>query len=120
MELEPANRIVLTRAGDACRKLRRLEAAERYYRAALAIGFDTYATLGLAQLARMSGDPTRAIPLLLDLLAREPGNDRAALEAADCYVETGEPARAVELLARFPESGSKAARIREKLAELGS
>ncbi len=119
LELEPANRIVLTRAGDACRSLRKLEQAERYYRAALAIDFDSYAMLGMAQAARMGGDPARAVQLLLELLGREPGNDRAALEAADCYVEMGETARAVEVLEQFPESGPKHARIREKLAGLG-
>ena len=53
----PDNRIILTRAGDACRNLGRLERAESYYRRALAAGPDVFAQIGLARLESRRAAP---------------------------------------------------------------
>ena len=103
----PNNQIVLTRAGDACRKLGELSRAAQYYNKALRLGFDLYAEIGLASLQVIEGDLSQATERLLELRKREPLNARIVQELADCYSASGDPRSAEMLMREFEEQGGK-------------
>jgi tetratricopeptide (TPR) repeat protein len=93
LTVSPGNRIILTRAGDACRSLGELGMAEQYYQEALSLGFDLYAEIGLAQVYMIEGNLPPAIRRLERLLEREPANLRVQQALADCYRAAGEEGR---------------------------
>lgn len=81
---DPNNKIVLTRAGDALRLLGRLDEASSRYSAALAVGFDRFAAMGLATVLKMSGQYQEALNHLHDIAHSDPDNPRIQQLIADC------------------------------------
>ncbi|HTZ52035.1 MAG TPA: tetratricopeptide repeat protein [Spirochaetia bacterium] len=97
LRASPGNRIILTRAGDACRSIGELDQAERYYREALSLGFDLYAEIGIALIQMIEGSLAPAVNRLQRLLEREPSNPRVLRALADCErAAAGEAAAAGE------------------------
>jgi tetratricopeptide (TPR) repeat protein len=118
----PKDRIVLTRAGDACRTLGRLDQARSYYTEALAVGYDLFAELGMAKIEATEGNWPEAIRRLRALHGREPANLRVATDLADCHQLSGDPAEAARVLEGFagrldPDAEPPRA-VEERLAEL--
>lgn len=81
---DPANKIVLTRAGDALRQLGRFDAAQSRYDAALQIGFDCFAAMGLATVLKFRGHDRESLGYLREILKSDPNNARVQQLAADC------------------------------------
>ena len=52
LETDPQNRMILTRAGEASLRLGNEDAAEEYFKKALAVGEDMYALVGMARLEK--------------------------------------------------------------------
>ena len=113
LEKDPQNRVILTRAGDAHRTMGELDEAEECYRAALAIGDDLYANLGLAIAARMRGDREAAIEMLNELKRREPDNHRVYVELAATHARAGSPEDAIRVLAEYQAGGRTNAHVDE-------
>jgi tetratricopeptide (TPR) repeat protein len=113
LTISPGNRIILTRAGDACRIIGELERAETLYKEALAVDFDLYAEIGMASVMMIRGELDQAIGRLLPLLEKEPLNPRVAQELADCYRAADDPDSAERLISDFVERGGK---LREQAA----
>jgi tetratricopeptide (TPR) repeat protein len=105
--LQPRNRIVLTRAGDACRRIGELGKAEAYYQRAIDVGFDLFAELGLAAIQVVRGRYADAVERLRKLLEREPLSSRVVDELAACYRMDGDGAAAEQVLADFESRGGK-------------
>jgi tetratricopeptide (TPR) repeat protein len=122
LSVTPDNRIVLTRAGDACRTLGLLDRARSYYQQALSLGYDLFAELGLAGIEIVEGRWADAERRLEALRPREPGNLRVITELADCYEMSGRPQQALELLEASAGQGESPtggpAAIRERLESL--
>jgi len=81
---DPANKIVLTRAGDALRHLGQIDAAQARYQAALQIGFDCFAAMGLATVLKIQGHYQEALTQLQSVLAGDPANPRLQQLVTDC------------------------------------
>ena len=81
---DPANKIVLTRAGDALRQLGQIDAAQARYQAALQIGFDCFAAMGLATVLKIQGHYQEALTQLQSVLAGDPANPRLQQLVTDC------------------------------------
>jgi tetratricopeptide (TPR) repeat protein len=81
----PANKVILTRAGDALRNLKEFDEAEKYYNKALNIEFDVYAVLGLAYINKIKGNVLNAIQSLEGLIKADPRNVRIESELTECY-----------------------------------
>lgn len=113
LDKDPKNRVILTRAGDAHRSMGELDEAEERYRAALEIGDDLYASLGLAIVARMRGEEEEALRMLDELRRREPDNHRVYVELAATHAQTGSPEDAVEVLAEYKHAGGTNAYVDE-------
>jgi len=86
---DPANKIVLTRAGDALRQLGRLQEARANYEAALKIGFDCFAAMGLATVLKAQGHDEEALPHLRGILKIDPDNLRVQQLLATCLQRAG-------------------------------
>jgi tetratricopeptide (TPR) repeat protein len=119
LEQDPRNKVILTRAGDACRNLTDFEKALDYYHRALNIEFDTYAVLGLAQIAISLGKYDEAIESLRRLIQQDPKNYRFYLELADCHIKKNERNKAAEVLGDFLKFGIRNAHISELMEKLG-
>ena len=113
LEKDPENRVILTRAADAHRSMGDLDEAEERYRAALEIGDDLYASLGLAIVARINGDEDEAFTILEQLRRREPDNHRVYVELATTHAQAGSPEEAVRVLAEYKSSGGANAYVDE-------
>ncbi|MFW5684832.1 MAG: tetratricopeptide repeat protein, partial [Spirochaetota bacterium] len=105
LENDPANKVILTRAGDAHRSLGELSEAEQCYRKALDIGEDLYARLGLAIVARNRDEIAQALDMLETLREQEPDNHRVYVELANTYAQSGNPRDAVKVLSSFNARG---------------
>ena len=55
LDMDPDNKVILTRAGDAYRNTGDYKTAAEYYNKALDIEFDVYAALGLALIGKGEG-----------------------------------------------------------------
>ena len=87
---DPDNRVILTRTADAHRSLGDLDAAERLYTRAIAIGPDVYAAIGLATVYRDRGDAQTAIEDLERLRREHPDEIRVCTELAESYAAAGQ------------------------------
>jgi len=105
LALDPENKVILTRAGDAYRSMNDFMNAEKYYRKALNIEFDVYAILGLALINKERGDYREAIESLHGLLKNDPKNFRLYTEIAECHLALGQKDKAVAILAQFQKLG---------------
>jgi tetratricopeptide (TPR) repeat protein len=97
--------VILTRAGDAYRNLNDFDRSVDYYQRALNIGFDTYAVLGLAVVAKTQGKHEEAIESLHRLIQQDPRNYRFYAEIVDCYVRKSDRKKALEYLGKFQKLG---------------
>ncbi len=113
LEKDPENKVILTRAGDACRNLEQLDDAERYYRKALDIEYDLYAELGLALIAKNLGNYEESLVLLKGLIPKEPKNARIYMEAAECYEKLAKRSKAIEILEDYRSLGLSSTQIDE-------
>jgi len=116
---DPGNRVILTRAGDACRSLGDLKKAAEYYEKALEIDYDLYAELGMALVAKTLGDLEPALKRLRRLIGKEPENSRIYVEAAECLEKQGQRAKALELLNSFQGKDGPDRQIRDCKEALG-
>jgi tetratricopeptide (TPR) repeat protein len=98
LELSPNNKVIMTRLADSYRNLEDYEKAEIYYRTALGIGYDYYATLGLVFIYKAKGNYDEAVKILEDIFQKEPYNSRTLYELVMCYKDMGEQQKAVKVL----------------------
>ena len=105
LETDPDNKVILTRAGDSYREMNDLDNAEKFYRKALNIEFDSFAVIGLALLSKARGNYREAIESLSSLILSDPRNHRLYTEAAECYLALGEKNKAIDLLAEYQRKG---------------
>ncbi len=117
---DPANKVILTRAGDSLRIMGRLEEAEEYYRRALNIGYDIYAVLGLAVISKERGRYAEAAESLEKLAHNDPRNARLARTLAQCYLAMNEKEKARALLASFARGNANRSSPTELLDQLQS
>jgi tetratricopeptide (TPR) repeat protein len=101
LALDPANIGALSNLGAALVGLGRFEDAIPFYSKALENAPAQYRTIlqrNLALAYYKSGRMNAAAPLLIALHEAAPASHPAALLAADCLLQLGEPAKALELL----------------------
>ena len=118
LEQDPRNKMILTRTGDAYRNLNNSEKAKEFYERALNIEFDTYAVMGLALLSKAQGKFEEAIHSFARLIQQDNKNYRLYVELADCYIQTKDKKKAIEVLEEFQKLGIKSQKISEILQEL--
>ncbi len=105
LQNDPDNKVILTRAGDAFRVLKQYDRAEEFYLKALDVGFDYYAILGLAMIHKEHGEYSQALEKIENLIRKDQRNHRLYIEAANCYLEQGYKAKALQILNRYQELG---------------
>ena len=98
LELSPNNKVIMTRLADSYRNLEDYDEAEIYYRTALGIGYDYYATLGLVFIYKARNNYEEAIKILEDIFYKEPYNSRTLYELVMCYKEVGDSEKALDIL----------------------
>lgn len=101
LEQDPKNKMILTRTGDAYRNLNELDKAKEFYERALDIDFDTYATIGLALIAKQKGNYEESIDSFKSLIQQDQVNYRLYAELADCYVKIGDKTKAAEIMEKL-------------------
>lgn len=119
LKRDPANKVILTRAGDSVRILGRLDEAEDYYRKALNIGYDAYAVLGLAIISKERGHYAAAVESLEKLTRNDPRNARLVHTLAECYIALNQKERARALLGSFSRTGGRNSFVADLLEKLG-
>ncbi len=119
LKRDPANKVILTRAGDSFRILERLDEAEEYYRKALNIGYDAYAVLGLAIISKERGRYAEAVESLEKLTRNDPRNARLIHTLAECYIALNQKDKARTLLSSFARTGMRNAFVSDLLERLG-
>jgi tetratricopeptide (TPR) repeat protein len=107
LEIDPKNKMILTRIGDAYRNLKEFYMAKKYYERALNIEFDTYAIMGIALISKAQEKYDEAIFSLRRLIQLDNRNYRIYAELSDCYLKNGEYNKAVEILEDFKKIGTK-------------
>jgi tetratricopeptide (TPR) repeat protein len=117
LEHDPENRVILTRAGDALRSLGRFVEAKLRYEAALAIGDDIYARIGLAVVARTVGNIDDAVDALTTLASNEPDNYRVCAELAETLAQTGNSDAAAKVLSDYRARGNEHASVDELIEQ---
>lgn len=105
LALDPANRVILTRAGEECRALGRLDEARVLYEKALNIEFDAFAAMGIALINKEKGNYAEALSSLEALQRNDFRSGRLYSEIADCYVKLGQGKKAEEYLASVSRGG---------------
>ncbi|MCF7942885.1 MAG: tetratricopeptide repeat protein [Spirochaetia bacterium] len=118
LDNDPQNKVILTRAGDAYRVLKDLRKAKECYDRALEISFDYYAVLGLVSIHKENGEYTEALDKLHDLISRDRKNHRLYIEAANCYLEQGYKAKAIQILKDFHNLGLHNIYVKNLLDEI--
>ncbi|THB68140.1 MAG: hypothetical protein D6B26_00890 [Spirochaetaceae bacterium] len=118
LKKEADNKVILTRAGDACRKMERFVEAERYYTAALEIEFDVYAVLGLAYLRIRNNQAEMAIETLEPLTKQDPHNHRFFLALSEAWLTLNKRKEAISALQAFLQQGLRHPSIIEALRRL--
>ena len=103
--MDPENKVILTRAGDAYRNTGDYRKAEEYYTKAMDIDFDIYAVLGLALIYKGEGRYEEAIERLKSLIRNDPKNYRPYIDLADCYVKINRMQDAADVLKSFQAFG---------------
>ena len=118
LQLDPKNKVILTRTGDAYRNMGDYKTATDYYNRALNIEYDLYAVLGLALISKGEGRYEEAIISLSRLIQTDPKNYRLYTDLADCYLKTNRKAQAVEVLQSFQTQGLRSQAVSEMLEKL--
>ena len=120
LEMDPKNKVILTRAGDAYRNTGDYKTATEYYNKALDIDFDIYAALGLALICKGEGKYEEAVERLYRLIRNDEKNYRLYIDLADCYIKMNKKQKAVEALESFQKLGIRSTAISEMLAKIQS
>ncbi len=106
--LEPRNKVALTRIGDCYARLGDWEQGLAFYRSALDIDHDFFASLGAAKIYATRHQPAKAMEMLEQIADAEQGNSRYYYEFIRLCQQCGERQRAVQLLERaqtiFPDN----------------
>ena len=118
LEIDPKNKVILTRAGDAYRNTGDYKTAAEYYNKAMDIDFDIYAALGLALICKGEGKYDEAVDRLSALIRDDPKNYRLYIDLADCYVKMNQKSKAIETLQSFQRFGIRSQAITEMLEKL--
>jgi tetratricopeptide (TPR) repeat protein len=108
--------VILTRAGDAHRKLGNLEQAETCYRQALSNDYDVYAIIGMASIRRLQGKSQEAISSLESLISTTPELVRPYPDLLECYVHVGLVQKAHSLLESFSKHCHASPQVGEQMA----
>ena len=115
LELDPNNKVILTRAGDAYRNTGDYKTATEYYNKAMNIDFDIYAALGLALICKGEGRYEESIERLDSLIKNDPKNYRLYIDLADSYLKLNQKQKAIEALESFQKFGLRSQAINEAL-----
>jgi tetratricopeptide (TPR) repeat protein len=118
--MDPKNKVILTRAGDAYRNTGDYKTAAEYYNKAMDIDFDIYAALGLALICKGEGKYDEAVERLRTLISGDPKNYRLYIDLADCYLRMKKRDKAIELLQNFGRQGIKSQAVSEMLFKIQS
>lgn len=97
-ELEPRNKVALTRIGDCYARLGDFERGLDFYRKALEIGYDFYASLGSAKIHAAYNNAAQAMEVFEQMATSERGNSRYYYEYIRVCQQCGEQQRAAQLL----------------------
>ena len=118
LALDPRNKVILTRVGDALRNTGDYKGAVEYYNKALNIDFDIYAALGLALICKGEGKYDEAIERLQNLIRNDPKNYRLYIDLADCYLRQNNKQKAVETLENFQRIGIRSTAVNALLDKI--
>ena len=113
LEIDPKNKVILTRTGDAYRNTGDYATATDYYNRAMDIDFDVYAALGLALICKGDGKYDEAIERLSRLIRDDPKNYRLYIDLADCYVKMNKKQDALDVIAQYQSLGIRSQAINE-------
>lgn len=97
-KIEPRNKVALTRIGDCYARLGDFERGLDFYRKALEIGYDFYASLGSAKIHAAYNNAAQAVEVFEQMAASERGNSRYYYEYIRVCQQCGEQQRAAQLL----------------------
>lgn len=107
-KIEPRNKVALTRIGDCYVRLGHWEKGLSFYRSALDIGYDFYATVGSAKIYAAHDEQEKAVEMLERVAEVEQENSRYYYEYIRICHQCGEQQRAAKLLERaqaiFPDN----------------
>ena len=98
-ELEPRNKIAITRIGDCYLVMDDLERALHYYNKALDIGYDFYALVGSARVYTKLKEYANALEIYQRMADREKGNYRYYQELIAYWEAVGDDERAAQVRA---------------------
>ena len=101
LEIDPKNKVILTRTGDAYRTTGNYEEAKNYYNRALEIDFDIYAAIGLALICKGEGKIEEAITRFTNLIKNDTRNSRLYIDLAECYLQVNKRADAIRVLENY-------------------
>ncbi|MBR1911479.1 MAG: tetratricopeptide repeat protein, partial [Treponema sp.] len=118
--LDPHNKVILTRAGDAYRNTGDYATATSYYNRAMDIDFDIYAALGLALICKGEGKYEVAIVRLSRLIRDDQKIYRLYIDLADCHLKLNQKQKAIEVLQSFQKLNIRSQAINEMLDKLQS
>ncbi len=118
LDIDPNNKVILTRAGDAYRTTGNYDKAREYYNKALNIDFDIYAAIGLALLCKGEGNYEEAATRFNRLINNDPKNSRLYVDLADCYISMNRKQDAITLLEDFVKLDNRNPAVRNMLERL--
>ena len=118
LSLDPKNKVILTRAGDAYRTTGNYKEAKEYYNKALEIDFDIYAAIGLALICKGEGNYEDASRRFENLIKNDSRNPRLYMDLADCYVLMNRKNDAVKLLENFVKVDNRNPAVRNMYEKL--
>jgi tetratricopeptide (TPR) repeat protein len=98
--LEPGNKVAVTRIGDCYLKLSDRDNALRFYRKALAIGYDFFASIGMAKLCLLEKNIVKGCDIFEEISVRERHNSRYFVEYVNFFLQAGMKEKALELFHR--------------------
>ena len=116
--MDPENKVILTRTGDAYRNTGDYKKAEEYYNKAMDIDFDIYAALGLALICKGEGKYEEAAERLRSLIRNDSKNYRPYIDLADCYLKLNRKQEAIDVLRDFQSFGLHNLAVNEMLEKL--
>jgi tetratricopeptide (TPR) repeat protein len=118
LKIDPKNKVILTRTGDAYRNLGDYKTAAEYYDRAMNIDFDIYAAMGLALICKGEGNYEEAARRFAGLIRDDEKNYRLYIDLADCYMKMNRKADAVSTLESFQRFGIKNQNVNDLLAKI--
>ena len=116
--MDPQNKVILTRSGDAYRNMGDFDNAELFYKKALNIEMDVYAVLGLALINKSKENYPEAIESLEALIKSDTKNHRLYIEIAECYMAMKKNQKAIDILMDFQKLGLRDTQVSQLLEQL--